>query len=144
LLGARGFGVDSDAPPMNGKSRFNHSNHTLHSDFQIGFEKKTNEPLIFTILFFKLKNKYARYDYYDQPSHSKGWSDHTCFPQPCKHCIRRYRNSSLAVLSVVSKQLGTHPMSQTCKLFFVACNEQHEAPQALPPYTLSQQVDYSA
>jgi len=40
LLRARGFGADSDAPPMNGKSRFNHSNHTLHSDFQIGFEKK--------------------------------------------------------------------------------------------------------
>jgi hypothetical protein len=40
-LAARCFGVDSDALPMNGKkSRFNHSNHTLHSDFQIGFEKK--------------------------------------------------------------------------------------------------------
>jgi len=38
LLRARGFTVDSVALPMNGeKSRFN---HTLHSDFQIGFEKK--------------------------------------------------------------------------------------------------------
>jgi hypothetical protein len=40
LLRARGFTVDSVALPMDGKSRFNHSNHTLHSDFQIGFEKK--------------------------------------------------------------------------------------------------------
>jgi len=47
------FAVDQNVLPMNGeKSRFNHSNHTLHSDFQIGFEKKTNEPLIVTILFF--------------------------------------------------------------------------------------------
>jgi hypothetical protein len=116
-----GFAIDSDALPMNGKkSRFNHSNHTLHSDLQIGFEEKQMNLLSQLFYFFKLKNKYARYDYYDQPSHSKGWSEHTCFSQPCKPCIKRYRNSSPVVLSVVSKQPCTHPMSPACKPFFVA------------------------
>jgi hypothetical protein len=50
--------------------------------FQIGFEKKQMNLLYLLFYFFKLKNKYARYDYYDQPSHSKGWSEHPAFPSP--------------------------------------------------------------
>jgi len=51
-----GFAVDQNVLQMNGeKSRFNHSNHTLHSDFQIGFEEKQMNLLSQLFYFFKLK-----------------------------------------------------------------------------------------
>ena len=52
LLGARGFGVDSDAPPMNGKKAVS---IIVIIPCIVIFKlvlKKTNEPMIFTILFF--------------------------------------------------------------------------------------------
>ena len=52
LLRARGFAVDSDAPPMNGKKAVS---IIVIIPCIVIFKlvlKKTNEPMIFTILFF--------------------------------------------------------------------------------------------
>ena len=52
LLRARGFGADSDAPPMNGKKAVS---IIVIIPCIVIFKlvlKKTNEPMIFTILFF--------------------------------------------------------------------------------------------